>query len=97
MRRFGTAPPAAVADPSASVPLLRVSFKEIRRFLQERREALAVAVAGKDTAAKDQALVKLDRLVDVLQLLDRLEIRQRSTAGQVTFTLSLQTAQPLKK
>jgi hypothetical protein len=97
MRRFGSAPPAAALDPSAPVPLLRVSFKELRRYLQERREALAGVVAGKDRKALDQALLKLDRLVDALQLLDRLEVRQRATAGQVTFTLTLQTAQPLKK
>ena len=73
-----------------------MSFKELRRYLHERREAVAGALAGKDGKASDQALVKLDRLTDVLQLLDRLEVRQRSTAGQVTFTLILQTAQPLK-
>jgi hypothetical protein len=97
MRRFGAPPLAAALDPSAPVPLLRVSFKELRRYLQERREALTGAVAGKDRKALDQALVKLDRLVDALQLLDRLEVRQRATAGQVTFTLTLQTARPLKK
>jgi hypothetical protein len=96
MRRFATTAPAAAPDPSAPVPLLRVSFQGLRRYLLERREALAGAVAGKDKLPKDQALTKLDRLLDVLQLLDRLELRQRSTAGQVTFTLTVQTAQPLK-
>jgi hypothetical protein len=32
----------------------------------------------------------------VLELVDRLELRQRTAAGQVTFTLTVQPARPLR-
>jgi hypothetical protein len=94
--RFRTTPPPSKKPPTDDVPLLRISFKEIRRFAKERREALAAAAAEKNQITKEEAGKKLDGLLDVLQLIDRLELSQRTGAGQGAFTLRVQTSQPLK-
>jgi hypothetical protein len=97
LRRF-TPPAAPVAPaPAGPVPLLRVSFKDWRAYVAERRDALAEALAARHEMTREEAGRRLDKLLDGLRLLDRLEVRQRSTPGQVTFTLSVQTAPPLKK
>jgi hypothetical protein len=94
IRRFHAL--AASKVESEEVPLLRVSFKEIRRYLKERREPVVVAVAEKNQIDKKEAAKKIDGLLGALQLVDRLELNQRSEAGQVTFMLRVQTALPLK-
>jgi hypothetical protein len=96
VRRFGI-PAAAVTDPTAPFPLLRVSFKDCRAYLKERRAPLAQALAEKNNVSAEEAGKWLDAVQDGLQLIDRLELRQRTTPGQVTFTLALQPSQPLKK
>jgi hypothetical protein len=94
IRRFHAVSPTKVdAD---NVPLLRVSFKEIRRYLKERREPVIAAVAEKNQIDKKEAAKKIDGLIAVLQFVDRLDLSQRSETGQVTFTLRVQTALPLK-
>jgi hypothetical protein len=95
VHRFGI--PTTAAGPTAPFPLLRVSFKDCRAYLKERREPLAQALAEKNHVAKEEAGKWLDGVQEGLQLIDRLELRQRTTPGQVTFTLALQPAQPLKK
>jgi hypothetical protein len=95
VRRFGI--PAGVSDATAPFPLLRVSFKDCRAYLKERREPLAEALAEKNNVSKEEAGKWLDGVQEGLQLIDRLELRQRTTPGQVTFTLALQPSQPLKK
>jgi hypothetical protein len=93
--RFRLAGPAP--DPAAGIPLLRVSFKECRAYLKERRAELARALAEKSGATPGEVEGKLDGLLAGLEFIDRLELRQRTAPGQVVFTLSLQPAQPLKK
>ncbi|HZY86775.1 MAG TPA: hypothetical protein VFE78_18220, partial [Gemmataceae bacterium] len=66
-------------------------------YLKERREPLAEALAEKNNVSKEEAGKWLDGVQEGLQLIDRLELRQRTTPGQVTFTLALQPSQPLKK
>jgi hypothetical protein len=78
-------------------PLLRISFKDWRNYLRERREELAGAISQKEGIGKDEARSRLDSLADGLQFLDRLEVSQRTAPGLAVFTLSVQTAQPLRK
>jgi hypothetical protein len=94
IRRFHAVSPSKLD--SEDVPLLRVSFKEIRRYLKERREPVVAAVAEKHQIDKKEAAKKIDGLLAVLQLVDRLDLNQRPETGQVTFTLRVQTALPLK-
>ncbi len=96
VRRFGI-PTAAGAGPNAAFPLLRVSFKDCRAYLKDRREPLAQALAEKNNVPKEEAARWLDGVQHGLELIDRLELRQRTTPGQVTFTLTLRPARPLKK
>jgi hypothetical protein len=94
IRAFGSAPGPAPAGP---VPLLRVSVKELRAYLKARREELAKALAEKEKTSKEQALTRIDSLRTNLEWLERLELHQRTSPGQVTFTLTVQPAKPLRK
>jgi hypothetical protein len=96
VRRFGI-PTGTAASPNAPFPLLRVSFRNCRAYLKQRREPLAQALAQKNNVSPEEAGKWLDGVHEALQLIDRLELRQRTTPGQVTFTLALQPSQPLKK
>jgi hypothetical protein len=93
-RRFkGSAPASA----GTAVPLLRMSFRAWKAYLKEHREPLAVALAAKDKLTREAAREKIDGLRHSLELLDRLELRQQASSDRVTFTLAVQTTQPLKK
>jgi hypothetical protein len=94
LRRFGAARGPAPAGP---VPLLRVSFTAWRGYLKDHREALGQALAGRDGLTKKQALARLDEVRANLELVESLELRQTVGAGQVTFTLALTTARPLRR
>jgi hypothetical protein len=94
MNRFARAKPAPAA---ASAPLLRISFKDWRTYLKERREPIVQFLADKNKLSRDAADRQVDGLLAGLQFVDRVELRQRSAPGQVIFTLSVQTAQALKK
>lgn len=98
IRRFGTATLGTPSVPAAGeLPLLRVSLKECRRFLNERREAVIAFVAEKNRISKDEVGERLDKLLASLQFVDRLELLQRSTGpGQATLTLRLKPAWPVK-
>jgi hypothetical protein len=50
----------------------------------------------KDKIEKKEAQLRLDNLLNVLALVDRIELSQQSTAGQLNLTLRVQTSQPLK-
>jgi hypothetical protein len=93
-RRFklGAPLPAGMA-----IPLLRVSFKDWRAYLKERRDVLAGVLGVRDKLPREKTLEKLDGLRAVLELVDRLELRRQVGDDRLTFTLAVQTAQPLKK
>jgi hypothetical protein len=93
LRRFRP----TLALPAGDVPLLRVSFKDARLYLRERREALAQALADREGVGRDEAARRLDGLLAGLQFVDRVELRQRTTPGQAVLTLSVQPARPFKK
>jgi hypothetical protein len=95
LRRFASTPRAPIS--TDELPLFRLSLKDLRQFLKERREPLAQAVAEKNQMKKEEAERRLDALLLGLQFFDRLEVTQRPAPGQVMFTLHLQTSQPLRK
>jgi hypothetical protein len=96
VRRFGVVRPAGTAE-AEEFPLLRLSLKDLRQYLQERREMLAQATAEKNQISREEADRRLTGLLLGLQLFDRLEVTQRPAAGQVTLTLRLQPAKPFRK
>ncbi|MGH7173039.1 MAG: hypothetical protein ACRELG_22380, partial [Gemmataceae bacterium] len=95
MSRFANAKPQA-ADGSA-IPLLRISCKDWRAYLRERRQPIVRFLAARNKLSLDAAGQQLNGLLTGLHFIDRIELRQRAAPGQVIFTLSVQTAQALKK
>lgn len=85
------------AKATEEVPLLRASLKDLRRWLKEREEVLIPIVAEQNKLTNDEAQQRMSTLRTGLEFVDRLEISQRPTPGQVVFTLTLQTAKPLRK
>ena len=95
-RRFGTAAPSPSAGHGPS-PLLRVSLRGWRAYLQERRDDLAAFLAERNQLPSEEARRRIDDWVAALQFLDRLDLTQRTAPGQVTLTLTVHPARPLKK
>lgn len=95
--RFARTSPISSPEAGASVPLLRVSFKDWRTYAKERRETLVSFLAAKNHQSREEAARCLDGFLAGLQFLDRIELRRRTAAHQMQLTLSVQTAQPLKK
>jgi hypothetical protein len=89
--------PGAAWKPPDEVPLLRASFKELRRWLKERQDVLTPIMAEQNKLTKEEAQQRMAHLLAGLEFVDRLEISHRATPGQVVFTMTLQTAQPLRK
>jgi hypothetical protein len=93
-RRFkGSAPTPA----STAVPLLRISFKAWKSYLKDRREPLAAALATREKLTREKAREKIDSLRGSLELFERMELRHQASSGRVTFTLTVQTTQALRK
>jgi hypothetical protein len=93
IQRFKIAPSFVIG----SSPLLRMSLKDLRAYLDTHRDALAAEMARRDGITKEKAREKLDGLRRVGEWIDRVELSQKVTTGQVTLTLRVQTSQALKK
>jgi len=79
------------------IPLVRISCKEWRRFLKERREPLAAYLAEQQKITAKEADQTLEGLLTGLEWVDQIDLTQRSTKGQATFTLRLKMTAPLAK
>ena len=97
IRRFAEAAAKPAPGDGAPFPLLRVSLKSWRSYLQERRDPLAALLAEKNGLTVQETRKRLDDLGGVLQFVDRLEVDCQAEAGTAAVTLTVQTAQPLKK
>ena len=97
IRRFTDAKPKPPGDDDPTFPLLRVSVKAWRSYLKEHREALAAAMAERNQLTVEQTRQGLDDLLAALEFVDRLEIDCRTGPGLAVVTLTVQTAQPLRK
>jgi hypothetical protein len=94
--RFG-ATSVPLPEPTSPIPLVRVSVKEWRSFLKERRQAILEEMSKKPDVKPEDAAKSLDNLLAGLEFIDRVDLRQHAGKEQVIFTLTLQPAQPLKK
>lgn len=94
-RRFATvnAAPASTGE----VPLLRLSVKDLRHYLADRRGPLTAALAEQHRLAPEEVARRLDGLLAALRYFDRVEVVQKTAAGQATLTLRLRTSLPLRK
>ncbi len=85
-------------NPEGPAPLLRVSFKAWRDYLQSHRDGLAKFLVDKDPRVNpDEAREHIDTVLSVLEFVDRLEIRQQAGKGYAVVSFVIQTAQPLRK
>jgi hypothetical protein len=88
---------APLPGPGEPFPLLRVSVKGWRKYLKERQGPLAEMFAAKEGRPVEEVKASIGHLLDGLELVDRVELRQHSTPGQVVLSLHVQTALPLRK
>src|SRR5262249_3451021 len=95
IRRFGQAKTDPTKVPAAG-PWLRLSLREIARFLKDRASVLAEPVAEKNGISKEEAVRRLDRLAASCQLFDRLELSRQVQSDRFSWLLHLRTAPPLK-
>src|SRR5262249_57028860 len=94
-RRFMAVAPAPSA--AGEVPLLRLSLKDLRQYLKERREPLAESLARQHRLAPEDVGRRLDAVVAALYFFDRVELVQQTSPGPATLTLRLRTSLPLRK
>lgn len=98
IERLAQSSPGSLPASTRGIPvLLRVSFKAWHAFLTDRRSELIDAMTASKELARSEAAKRIDGVVEGLQLLDRLELRQQTSKNQVVLTLSVQPRQPLRK
>jgi hypothetical protein len=93
----GSPSPGAPPGGEAEVPLVRLSLRELRRFVGERLDVVTAYVAEKNGLPREAVTHHLSGLLQATELLDRLELSQRSGPGRFTLTLRLRTELPLRK
>jgi hypothetical protein len=81
---------------SAEIPLLRLSLRQVSRYLRERRDPLVAYSSTKDQISEEETARRLDHVLSVLQFLDRVEVSQRPGDGSAVLTLRIHFSQPLK-
>lgn len=82
----------------AGIPILRLSVRDVRAYLKDRRDVLAEALAAQSGTTREKAGAHLDGLRAGLELVDRVELRQQAApGGRVTFSLTMQPAKALRR
>lgn len=103
--RLATTPRLAASAPSSSshiavphgeVALAHLAAAEVRRWLHERRAALAQLWADRDSLPREEAARRLDALGDLCGRLDRADLTARLTSGRLLLTLRVAPTLPLK-
>jgi enoyl-CoA hydratase/carnithine racemase len=97
VRRFRSSPSSAGRGAAANeFPLVRLSVKELSRYLTDRRSIFVDLGAKQHHIPVEEAESKLNGLLSVLQFIDRVDITQRSDPNRAILTLQVRTTQPLK-
>jgi len=86
--------PAAARATADEVPLLRLSFVEVRRFLRDRFDLLAMFLAEKNGVSKQTAADQIAGWLSALQCFEAIEVCHRFGPGQAALVLRVRTAQP---
>ncbi len=95
LRRF--TPPATPRRPSAGPTLLfRLSLRQLRAYLAARKDAFVAYAVTRDGADEEHTRTGLEKLIGVLALLDRIELRQHAQDDRVELSLHIVTEQPLR-
>jgi hypothetical protein len=94
-RRYVSATPSPAA--AGEVPLLRLSLKDVRQYLLDRRDVLVSTLAEQHKLEPKEVGRNFDYVVAGLRFFERLELVQKTSPGQATLTLRLRTSLPLRK
>ena len=94
--RFAGSSAEKTASAGGGFPLVRLSLRELSRYLTERRATFVALTAKQHHVSEEEAGRQLDGLLTVLQFLDRIEVTQRSEPGRMMLTLHVCTSKPLK-
>jgi hypothetical protein len=87
---------APAAGGSGTIPLLRFSMTNLRKFVQARLEPLAGHVAKEDGISVDQARKQLAEFLANSRLFDRIEVNQQSIPGRLTVSVRVYATAPLR-
>ncbi|MFO0929541.1 MAG: hypothetical protein U0736_21355 [Gemmataceae bacterium] len=89
--------PTETPPVGAGAPLLRASVTELRAYLQAHRDRLTEAMTRQNRLTAEQAGARLAAVLAGLELVDRLELRQHTADGLLSFVLTVRPAAPLRK
>jgi hypothetical protein len=97
IRSFGLPSARASTEPAGEVPFLRFSFVALRQFLKDRQDVLTPYLAEKSRLPSPEISQRIQKLLDVVALFDRVDLTQRSADNQHSLILHVRTTQPLQK
>ncbi len=97
IQSFAHPAPSIAPVSNGSAPLLRVSFKDWRGYVKQRREPIVQFLAEHCSSSREVVAQGVNGFLAGLQFIDRLELRRHGAPGQMVLTLSLQSAHSLKK
>lgn len=93
----GAGPHKKPASSDAEIPWVRISPLAMRQYLADRANAIAAQLAAQNQIPLDEASNRVNALREILGLLERIELTQRSTSDQFHLTLRIRAAHSLRK
>ncbi|MGL4423266.1 MAG: hypothetical protein ACRCZF_21575, partial [Gemmataceae bacterium] len=81
----------------ASPALIRIAVPAVRDQLKTHRQALAQWIAARQTRPKAEILADLEQLHKVLEVFERVELRQTATGKITSWELQFQFIEPIRK
>lgn len=93
VRRFVAPSEGAVSD----APLVRLSARHLRAYLSAHRKPLAALLAGTSSKPVTTVEKELDQFRQMLEPIDKLEIRYSGKGDRVKWSVNLELTQPLCK
>src|SRR5262249_15361335 len=95
-RHFASLPVSPLPE-GPEVPLFRLSVKAWHQYLEAHRKTVLADIAERNQITPEEAGRRLDGLLSVLPLFDRVEVTHRARKGLCTWTLRLQPTHPFCK
>jgi hypothetical protein len=83
---------AAPAPTGGETPLLRLSPQRLAKALREHRQSVIDHIAANNQVSKTAAVLKLDNILEALDLAQRIEITRGGGSGQASFVLRISPA-----
>jgi hypothetical protein len=98
IRSFGMSGSSnSVGTSAREVPLLRLSFVALGKYLKDRQEALTPYLAEKGHLDSVEVSRRIQKLLDGIALFDRVDLTHYSADNQQSLILRVRTTQPLQK